>query len=531
MIRALLKKQMLESFSWIYFNRKNGKRRDAKGIILNIALYLLVFGMLGYMFFTMASSLGEPLCQMGLGWLYFAIIGLVAVVLGVFGSVFNTFASLYQAKDNDMLLAMPIPASKILFMRLSGVYLMGLMYELIVMIPSLIVWFMCGTVRPLGIIFSIVITIVLGFFILTLSCVLGWVVALISGKVRNKSFVTVVLSLAFLAAYYYAYSKAYELLLGIVANAQTIADNVKQKVFPLYHMGKAAEGEVVSLLLFVVMVALVFGVVYVILASSFTKLATTNKGAKKVVYKAEYKKAGNADSALLAKELKRFTGSATYMMNCGLGIIFMIIAAVVLVIKKQAIAGMLPELYAEAEDVIPLLVAAAICLILSMNDISAPSVSLEGKNIWLAQVLPVTPWQALKAKLKMHLILTLPPAIVLTACVLYVVALPPVYLIIIPIIVLVFAIFMAMFGLWLNLKAPNLNWTNEVVPIKQSMSVTVALFGGWGIITALGLIYFLLYQYVSVTLFLILVGVVVTALDAVLLYWLKEKGTKIFEKL
>ena len=37
--------------------------------------------------------------------------GLAAVLLGAFGSVFNTYAGLYLPKDNDLLLSMPIPVS------------------------------------------------------------------------------------------------------------------------------------------------------------------------------------------------------------------------------------------------------------------------------------------------------------------------------------------------------------------------------------------------------------------------------------
>ena len=75
--------------------------------------------------------------------------GLLALFMGVFGSVFNTYASLYQAKDNDLLLSMPIPSGKILLVRLSGVYAMGLMYEVSVMIPTLVVWFMTAPVTAL----------------------------------------------------------------------------------------------------------------------------------------------------------------------------------------------------------------------------------------------------------------------------------------------------------------------------------------------------------------------------------------------
>ena len=66
-------------------------------------------------------------------WLYMALMGIVSVTLGVFGSVFNTFSTLYQAKDNDLLFAMPITERSVLTARLSGVYTMGLMYELFVL--------------------------------------------------------------------------------------------------------------------------------------------------------------------------------------------------------------------------------------------------------------------------------------------------------------------------------------------------------------------------------------------------------------
>lgn len=62
-------------------------------------------------------------------WMYFALMGFTSVFLGAFGSVFNTFSSLYLSKDNDLLLSMPIPVNAIMVSRLLSVYLMGLMYS------------------------------------------------------------------------------------------------------------------------------------------------------------------------------------------------------------------------------------------------------------------------------------------------------------------------------------------------------------------------------------------------------------------
>ena len=81
-------------------------------------------------------------------WLYFTIMAMVAIVLGAFGSVFNTYSSLYLAKDNDLLLSMPIPVRTILLSRLLSVYLMGLLYSGVVLLPAMIVYWVTVSAAP-----------------------------------------------------------------------------------------------------------------------------------------------------------------------------------------------------------------------------------------------------------------------------------------------------------------------------------------------------------------------------------------------
>ena len=108
MIKALFKKQMAEVFSWLFMDRKKG-RRTGKGMVGFLLLYAALVAYLGGMIFMAGKFLCQALVPMGLTWFYFTIMGLLSLMLGVFGSVFNTYASLYLAKDNDMLLAMPTP--------------------------------------------------------------------------------------------------------------------------------------------------------------------------------------------------------------------------------------------------------------------------------------------------------------------------------------------------------------------------------------------------------------------------------------
>ena len=148
MIRILMKKQLKMLFSGFFVDRKTGKSRSKGAVVLGIISYVAVLqGCMGAMFGMEAYSVCEPLCSAGLDWMYMAMMSMMALTIGILGSVFNTYASLYQAKDNDLMLSLPIPVRAILFARLSGVYIMGAMFAVTAMVPGIIVYGMAGPAR------------------------------------------------------------------------------------------------------------------------------------------------------------------------------------------------------------------------------------------------------------------------------------------------------------------------------------------------------------------------------------------------
>lgn len=172
-----------------------------------------------------------------------------------------------------------------------------------------------------------------------------------------------------------------------------------------------------------------------------------------------------------------------------------------------------------------------LCLISSMNDITAPSVSLEGKNIWIVQSLPVTAWQVLRAKLNLHIVLTIPPLAILIAAVEILITPSLIYAILIPVFCFLFVILSAELGLVINLKSPNLDWTSEIVPIKQSTGVLFALFGGWAIVLLLGALYLLVMTFIPPLVYLIIITVLLAVACLLTMMWLKNRGSKIFASL
>ncbi len=530
MTKALLKKQLLEILSGFLYSKNGKKRRSIIFPIVIAIVFVMMFSSFAYICYMMASAICEPLCSIGLGWFYFATAGLVSIVAGVFGSVFTTYTSLYQAKDNDLLLALPIPPAKILVARLSGVYIIGLLFEIIIMAPFLAVWFVYASPGAAGIVFSLIVTLLLSFIILVLSCALGWVIALIASRVHSRTFITVLASLLFVALYYYLYFKAGDLLGELIANPARIADNVRSFVYPLYQMGLAAEGDATGLVIFALFVIVPLAATVLILSKTFTKLATANKGSKKgsigSIEKATAK--SSLQKALFKKELKRFTSSANYMMNCAIGLLFVPVIVFLLFYKKEDITLLLAIL-PNSDSIAPLFPAGAACFLATMIYISAPSVSLEGKNLWILRSLPVPTREILKAKLYLQLVFSIPATLLLTVCASIVLSISAGYAILASVLSVLFAFLIAMGGLALNLRFVNISWQNEIVPIKQSASVTITLFGSLGAIAILVLAYYLLMDHVGTAVFMGIVCIILALADILLLRLLKGWGCKRFE--
>lgn len=232
MLKTLLKKQMAEIFRNYFYDPKKNKMRSRGATIAYIALYaLLMVGLLGGMFALLAVGICAPMAAAGVGWLYYLVMGLIAVLLGAFGSVFSTYSSLYLSKDNDLLLSMPIPVRYVMTSRLLGVYLLGLMYSGVATVPAVIVYWIVAPVTAGTVVGGVLTVLLVSVIVMVLSCLLGWVVARISLKLKNKSFITVILSLAFLAAYYFVYYKAQGLITLLAENAAVYGAKIRGSAY------------------------------------------------------------------------------------------------------------------------------------------------------------------------------------------------------------------------------------------------------------------------------------------------------------
>jgi len=536
MLKALLKKQFMELFRGYFVSRKNGKARS-KG--QTVGLFILFAALIAYggaMVFGLAFGLGSQLMPLGMKWLYFTLMGSLAIMLGVFGSVFNTYTSLYRAKDNDLLISMPIPPSRIVLVRLSSVYGLGFLFTGVIWVPTLLYDWIFELPGAAEVIFGLLLWPFIAAFVSVLTCALGWVVALVSGKVSNKSFVTVALSVVLLGLYYVFCFRLTEILGALVENSEAIGGFMKVWFNYLYQMGQAAAGNGIGMLIFAGVTAGLSALCLWLMARTFIGLATRTADAPRAAHKAGAVKSHSVRAALLRREFKRFGASATYMLNCGLGLAFMAAIAVLALVKQDTLQTALAPYEANMPWVtaaLPVLAAAVPCAMAALNAITAPSVSLEGKHIWILQSLPVQPAEVLNAKLWMHVLVnaevTMATAGVLCFCLradLLASAAAVLY-------AGVYVWLTGALGLMIGVRHANLQWTTEAQPVKQSLSAFLAVLLGFGIAVAAPLLYFLLQMFVPLNpaLFLALMAALEAALAALTDRWLTRTGARLFAQL
>lgn len=534
MLRALFKKQLMELTSFLYQNKKDGKRYSKVKVILLSLVMLLCFAGCSMAFVGMSLLFADALLNVGADWLFMSMAGITTLFFGIFGSVLTTYNTLYHAKDNDLLLCLPIPAGRILLARMLTVYLTSLLFTAMSWIPAVIVY--AVTVHP-GV--SVILADLAMMFVINLAAValgsiLGWLVALVVSRVHNK-YVGVAALLIFLFGFYYLiYFRMNEMLQEILQRMDLFRELFETKLYPIYEIGLGATGDAAAWLIVAGMTLVLFAAVYFVLSRTFFRIVSMKQDDRKKVYVEKETRQANVANALFRKEIRRWTGSMAYLINTGIGLLLMTVVAVLLWIKRDAIFAVVNQVAPLAPWLIPMMPFFAVlllCLLNSMNMISAPSVSLEGKMLWILRTAPVESKDILIAKQKLHMVLCVPP-VLLATLVLILLLKPGVTVSLLMILTGLLSVLLnSAAGLALNLKMPSLDWTNETVPVKSGAPTVIVMFGGWGLCLAFGTAGYFLRNTFNTEILMLFMIVILLAATTIINRWIFTRGVRCWEDL
>lgn len=528
MLKALLRLRLELLKSWLT-GSAGRKKPLSKWAVLGFGL-LLLYGLsaFGFLFWHSFSSLALPFQQAGLGWLYFALAAFMAFALMFVGSVFAAKAQLYEARDNDLLLSMPIKPGLILLSRMLMLWLMAFVLALVTAIPALLAWKSVLPMSGAGLAaFLTIFLLLLPLLAQAASALLAWLLSLVSSRLGGKSYVTLLFSLLFWGAYMYAAFRMNSLLAALAADPNSVSG--LGAVAPLYWAGLAcAGGDAAALLKITAMALSVFALVYLALAKSFVKTATARRGQAKKRYVARSERAKSPAAALFRRELSRFLSSAGYMLNCGFGLFIAVAGGIFLLIKGGELLS--SPAYPLVAPVAPALSVMLLCFMASSAPVSAPSVSLEGKSLWLCRSLPVPSAELLKAKLRLHDLVCLPPMVFCSLCLLALLRPEPLMSLGLLLVPAVFSHLVGLLGLAENLRHPNFDWLNETQAVKNGMAVLFTMLISWALLL-LPVGAALLLPALSMGALALGYGLLLSLLCLLLHRWLMTRGSRMFESL
>ncbi len=480
----------------------------------------------GALFYLMFDAFAETLCGTPFAWFYFALVGLMSFGISFFFTAFTAKSELFEAKDNELLLSLPIKPRTILLSRLSLLLGAEYLFSLLVMLPAGIAWGIyagCGFL-PLYILGC------LSFPLLAaaLASIVGWLLALLTARVRRKNLMTMIFSLVFLFVYFYVYANMQNYVNQILSTYEQFSENLMGWGFLFHWFGRGiADGKILSLLSVVGIALVCFILAVLALSHGFLHIASSNPTVKKSSAPLQYAET-SIHSALLKREFQRLLSCPIYMLNCGLGLILLLGAPIYLLFKADTVLALLTT-FNLSKMQLAFIAALAVSAISGPCYFTAPSISLEGKTFWILRTSPIDSKHIIHAKLKMHLIVTAPIATIASGIMAYALQCSLAGTVILLLIPQLFILLNATLGLMLNLLFPNFEWTNEAIPVKQSLPTTLSMLT----MTFLPILLIIGCFFLDITakIYILLSIVLITAANLFLLLWLDKNAAARFDRL
>lgn len=530
-LKALLRVRLLGFIKTLTGATRSKKKKSPLQLVGFGLLMLYSYGFFGFYFWHVFEVLAPAFQALRLGWLYFAFVALLGFGLMLVGSTFVAKTQLFEAKDNDLLMSMPIPPGQILLSRMLMLWLINMLMMLVVSVPGFVIWLRSGAADGwmLGS-YMLLFWLLLPLLALMVSALFGWLLHRISARMRSKSLVTVLFSLVFMGAYFYLVSGLNVWLERLAEDPGALASSLGRAA-PLAWIGRAvADHDAPALAGLSLGIAAVFVLGWLALSAGFIRASTDRGSVAKRVYREKSVEALSLRRALLQREWRHFAACPAYILNGALGALVMPVAAVALYLKGGALIAELSEL-SGAQESLPWIVMLGTCFMISTTQLTAPSISLEGKSLWLLQSLPVAPREVLRAKLRLHLLITLPGVLLMALAAVLVFRPEPMMGAALFAIPTAFTVFMALLGLFENLRHPHLDWINETQAVKSGASVMLSVLISYGLIILAGLLFGFLGAVIGRQVLALGVLALLALLIGLLWRWLRTRGERLFAEL
>lgn len=478
----LIVKVQLLSYFGINKAIKSKDPSERPKLIRRAILSILVLGYLCWVSYTYSRTIADVMSMTG-GPISAvpAAMFMAASLLMLITGIYQGGKTLFAYKDYDQLVSMPVSVAAVAASRIFLLYSYDLLFSVLLIAPAGVVYAMIVRPAPLFYPVYFILMLLTPVIPLIISAVFGTLVTAFSSKIKRfGTAVNIILSLAIIGVFVFLPMTMEMDSVALGGKIETLMGLINSRYPPTAMFISAIEDlNMLSFFSFILISVCLFALFSFAIAARYRQLCSRVKssGSSRKVELGEIRQSSQL-SALYKRELHRYFSSSIYVLNTSIGLILGIVGCAVLLFGGGMSNLLGPEtglngMDSVIRDISPAIIAVLVC----MSNTTGSSISLEGGSIWIIKSMPVSVVTVIWSKIMVNLSLTLPATIIcgiLLTIALKITGLQLVMLFVVP---ALYAFFAAVFGIYVNLKLPKLDWQNEAEVVKQSMASIISMFG------------------------------------------------------
>ena len=527
----LLLKTLLLSTSQINIYRHTTDKKKKKKVIAGFVGLICLYAML------MGYSI-----SMCMGYGAYGIIDaapvMCAIIISTLAFIFTflkTNGYLFNFKEYDMLMSLPFEAETVAACKFLYMYIKSLPWYLSISVAMMIGYGYYA--RPAVFVYPV--WLILTFFLPVIpmlgAAFLGFLIARVSAGFRKTNIVQTILmfifvifcfSLRFIIESMFRDDKVQETL-ETVSAATDAAAGVYLPVG--WFADAVTKLDIAGILLLIAVSAALFAAVFRLVGRSYRNINSALKShAAARNFKMTGQKKRSIENAIAFKEFRRLTGSTNYMVNGALGeILALILGVVTLIFGFDRIVAVVTQNAPIDVSILQPAIPFIVYFLIGMVATTACSPSLEGKNYWIVQSLPITKKTLYHGKMLFNMYLTVPFMVFAELCICFSAKVPALHTVLYLILGVMLCAFSTTWGCVCGIKHMRLDWENEIEVIKQGTAVALYLFPNMIAVMGLCVLTVVLgmkMDHALLALLFILISGALTALCYVRVIKLSERG-------
>ena len=474
---SLLKAVLSQDMNLFKFKAKSNSSKFVK-LLLPIILFIIVSFSLG----TVIFGFMEELVKYNLTNISICMVLALITIMTFVEGIFKSQSILFDCKDNELLFSLPIKRRTILFIRIIKLLIFEYLFNLMFLLPTYVVYIYFEHPGISFYILSILMMLLIPNIPTIIACFLGYIIKLISSKMKFKKIIQVILTTSFIILYLYFSFNMDKFMDGIVKNATSINDIITKIYYPIgTYISLLDKFDIVKFMGLLLVNFIPFLIFILIGQLFYFKIISDSANDKRIKKSKKINIRQNSPIiSLVKKEIKRYSSSAVFMFNTSFGLIIGLIMTVVLCLKgKSMLLGMLSNFGVSGNVGLNVLFYGIILFALCSTSISSSSISLEGRTINITKSLPIDYKDIFKSKILMCFIIEAPFAIASAIIFIIFYNVSIIFILELLFLIVMIIMFNSVVGLLINLKYPKLDCNNDTEVVKQSMSSLISTFIGF----------------------------------------------------